>query len=326
MMTEQVLGGLRLTRLGLGMAALGRPAYITVGHSTDFADGRTHEAMRSQAHAVLDAALAHGIGYFDAARSYGDAEAFLRSWLDARRLLPGSVTIGSKWGYVYEAGWQLQAESHERKDHSLAALRRQFEESSSILGGHLALYQIHSATRESGVLEDDEVLNELARVRERGIRIGVTTSGPGQAEVIRRALSIRRDGVPLFASIQATWNLLERASEEALREAHDAGRTVLVKEALANGRLAARGDAGSSGEALEIARSRGLTPDAVALAATIAQPWADLVLLGASTVPQLESNTRALDITLTSAEIERLGAMRMSKEVYWRERARLPWN
>src|SRR5580692_6103338 len=102
-----------MSGLGLGMAALGRPGYITVGHGADFAGGRTHEAMRSQAHAVLDAALAHGVRYFDAARSYGDAERFLRSWLDARQIAEGSVTVGSKWGYVYEAGWQVQADRHE---------------------------------------------------------------------------------------------------------------------------------------------------------------------------------------------------------------------
>src|SRR5580692_9450115 len=115
-----------LTRLGLGMAALGRPGYITLGHATDFTDGRTREAMRAQAHAVLDAALARGVRYFDAARSYGDAELFLRSWLDARQIAKGSVSVGSKWGYVYEAGWRVEADRHERKDHSVQALRRQF--------------------------------------------------------------------------------------------------------------------------------------------------------------------------------------------------------
>ena len=40
------------------------------------------------------------------------------------------------------------------KDHSLAALAAQLAESRAILGPHLALYQIHSATLESGVLED----------------------------------------------------------------------------------------------------------------------------------------------------------------------------
>src|SRR5262245_44132904 len=92
--------GPTLTRLGLGLAALGRPGYITVGHGGDFADGVTRVQMESRTHAVLDAAYARGLRYVDGARSYGLAEAFLRSWLDARHLAPGTVTVGSKWGYV----------------------------------------------------------------------------------------------------------------------------------------------------------------------------------------------------------------------------------
>ena len=41
--------------------------------------------------------------------------------------------------------------------------------------------------------------------------------------------------------MQATWNLHERSAEAALARACDAGMTVLVKEAVANGRLSARG-------------------------------------------------------------------------------------
>src|SRR5699024_8738894 len=69
-----------VTRLGIGLAALGRPAYITIGHDADFPEGRSPEDMERHAHAVLDAAYAASVRYFDAARSYGRAELFLRSW------------------------------------------------------------------------------------------------------------------------------------------------------------------------------------------------------------------------------------------------------
>ncbi len=317
--------GPHLTRLGLGLAALGRPAYITVGHGGDFPEGRSPEEMERHAHAVLDAAYAGGIRYFDAARSYGRAEAFLRAWLDARRLAPGQVVVGSKWGYRYTGRWQLRADRHEVKDHSLAALRTQLAESRAELGPHLALYQIHSATQESGVLEDAAVLDELARARDGGLRVGVTVSGTGQAATVRRALEIRRGGEPLFASVQATWNLLERSSEDALREAHAAGRTVLVKEALANGRLAPRGDA-AAGPLGELAEALGATVDAVALAVTLAQPFADVVLLGASTGAQLASNLRALELRSAPDALDRLAAVREDAAGYWRRRAALPWN
>lgn len=327
MVTARTLGpgGLPLTRLGLGLAALGRPGYITLGHAGDLVLGTTREDMRDEAHAVLDAAVAHGVRYVDVARSYGAAEEFLRSWLDTRRVTRGGVTVGSKWGYVYEANWQVHAAVHERKEHSADMLRRQFAESTAILGEHLALYQIHSVTPESRVLSDAQVLDELARVRERGIRVGLTVSGASQAQVVREAMLVVRDGVPLFTSIQATWNLLERSCERALGEAHDAGFVVIVKEALANGRLV-RGEEAARGPLAELAAGRGLGADTVALAATLAQPWADVVLLGASDVRQLTSNLRAVDVILSPDDLDRLSPMRVSANTYWQARARLPWN
>jgi aryl-alcohol dehydrogenase-like predicted oxidoreductase len=320
-------GGPAVSRLGLGLAALGRPAYISLGHGEDFPEGRGPEAMERHAHAVLDAALAAGVTYYDVARSYGRGEAFLRNWLDARAIAPGGVVVGSKWGYRYVGGWQLDAPRHEVKDHSLDALRAQVAESRGLLGPHLALYQIHSATPETGVLEDERVLDALAALRDGGLRVGVTVSGPRQAETLRRALAVRRGGTPLFAAVQATWNVLERSCEEALREAHATGRAVIVKEVLANGRLTSRGDAGSGGGALALlARDLHVGPDAVAVAAALARPWADVVLLGPSTVDQLHANLRALAVRPGPALLSRLERLREDPLAYWSARASLPWS
>src|SRR6185436_13327574 len=94
--------------------------------------------------------------------------------------------------------------------------------------------------------------------------------------------------------VQATWNLHERSAETALAHAHADGLRIYVKEALANGRLTARGAAGALAEA---ARERGVGEDALALAAALAQPWADVVLSGAAPVEQLRSNLRAREVT-----------------------------
>ena len=72
--------------IGLGLAALGRPGYITVGHAADLGADRSRDAMERGAHRVLDAAYANGVRYFDAARSYGLAESFLASWLTSRQI------------------------------------------------------------------------------------------------------------------------------------------------------------------------------------------------------------------------------------------------
>jgi aryl-alcohol dehydrogenase-like predicted oxidoreductase len=307
-----------VSRMGLGLAALGRPGYINLGHASDLA-GRTQVAsLERLTHSVLDAAYERGVRYFDVARSYGRAETFLATWLARRGLGPGEVTVGSKWGYTYTADWRVDVSVNEVKDLSAGALRRQLEESQEILGPNLRLYQVHSATLESGVLEDRAVLDELARLRSSGVSIGLTVTGPGQAETIDRALEVGG-----FDTVQATWNLLERGAGSALSAAHAAGMGVIVKEPLANGRLTARGDIA---ELAEVASRVGSTPDALALAVVLAQPWADVVLSGAATVQELESNLAALTLQLDAHSVNRLEAVRQDSLSYWLMRAALPWN
>jgi aryl-alcohol dehydrogenase-like predicted oxidoreductase len=310
--------GLQVSPIGLGLAALGRPGYINLGHGKDLRGQIDVPAMERNAHSVLDAAFEGGVRYFDAARSYGRAEAFLASWLERRGVQAGEVTVGSKWGYTYTADWRVDADPAEVKDLSVETLRRQIGESRELLGPHLRLYQIHSATVESGVLEDRAVLEELARLREEGLAVGASVTGPRQTETIRRA--VETGG---FDTVQATWNLLERSAGPALAAAHAAGLGVIVKEVLANGRLTSRG-----GEPLvvEVAEELGTSPDALAFAAALAQPWADAVLSGATTVEQLQSNLTALDVDYDEALDGRLAELVEEPAEYWSTRAALTWN
>jgi aryl-alcohol dehydrogenase-like predicted oxidoreductase len=303
-------------RIGLGLAALGRPGYLNIGHGTDLGADRSVETLRRHAHDVLDVAYECGVRAFDAARSYGRAEEFLGHWLESRR--PEGVTVSSKWGYVYTAGWRVDADPPEVKSHDVETLRRQLQETRERLGDWLGIYQIHSATPESGVLEDDAVLAELAAMRADGLAIGVSVSGTSQRMTLERALDL-----DLFDAVQATWNLLERSAEPALARAHAAGLRVYVKEALANGRLAGR----EAQPALEsAAHDAGTTPDALALAAVLARPWADVVLSGAATVDTLRSNLRATQVAWTDALERSLGVLTEDSERYWARRGELTWN
>lgn len=301
-----------MTQIGLGLAALGRPAYINLGHAEDLGPDRSVEALRAQTHAVLDHAYAAGVRYFDAARSYGLAEEFLGGWLSERD--PADVFVASKWGYTYTAGWRTDASEHEVKDLSAATLRRQLAETRAHLGSRLQLYQIHSATLESGVLDDDEVLRELAALRDTGVAIGLTVTGAEQAATIDRALE-----VGAFDAVQATWNLHERSAGPALARAHDAGLRVIVKEAVANGRLT---DRAAPPQLAGAARERGVGADAVALAAALAQPWSDVVLSGASTPAMLDSNLAALTLRVD----DDFAALVEPPEDYWAARSDLRWN
>ena len=317
---ERTLGpaGLPVTAIGLGLAALGRPGYLNLGHGEDLGSERSVAALERHAHTVLDTAYDQGVRYFDAARSYGRAEGFLASWLRERQLAPGVVTVGSKWGYTYTADWQVDADPPEVKDLSVDNFRRQIGETRELLGEHLALYQIHSATVESGVLEDPAVLDALEELRAEGVSVGLTTTGPDQAQTIERALAAGG-----FDTVQSTWNLLEPSAGRALAEAHDEGLGVIVKEALANGRLTARGGVR---ESEEVARRLGANPDAVALAGVLAQPWADVVLSGAGSAEQLMSNLAARELRWDDEAAEALAGLAEEPEAYWQTRSELAWN
>jgi aryl-alcohol dehydrogenase-like predicted oxidoreductase len=322
--------GLAVSPIGLGLAALGRPGYINLGHADDLGHDYDVPAMEARADTVLDAAWQAGVRYFDAARSYGRAEEFLGSWLRARQIAPGEVAVGSKWGYTYTAGWRVDAPAHEVKEHSLAVLRRQWQETQANLGGYLRLYQIHSATLDSGVLDNREVLGELARIKRAGVAIGLSLSGSDQAATLDRALAVEIDGARLFDAVQATWNLLETSAGPALERAHTAGMGVIVKEALANGRLTGRNHDPAFAAQLDLLRRHAdrlsTTIDALALAAALAQPWAGVVLSGAATAEQLRSNLAALDVRWDIAAAAGLAALAEPAHVYWETRKRLPWN
>lgn len=307
--------------LGLGLAAVGRPGYITLGRAEDL-PARSVEALRERAFELLDAAYALGVRYLDVARSYGRSEEFLADWLRARPDVR-DVVVGSKWGYTYTADWRTDADAHEVKDHSVAAYDRQRAETADLLGDRLDLYQIHSVTPESPALTDRELHARLADLTASGVTVGLSVSGPEQAAAIRAAVEVSVGGERLFKTVQATYNALETSAGPALAEAHEAGLTVLVKEGMANGRLAGPQAPAALRAAAE---ATGLGCDAVALALVLRQPWAGVVLSGAATSVQLVSNLHATAVDLDAEHLERLAGLAEEPTAYWRTRAGLPWH
>lgn len=330
MSTDPVIersGNPAITKFGLGTAAVGRPGYITLGRDRDLPEDRTVEALRARTHALLDAAWAAGVRYFDTARSYGRAEEFVGAWLAARPELAREVVVGSKWGYTYTADWRASGVPvHEVKEHTVEVFDRQIEQTRVALGRNPHVYLVHSVTPDSPALTDSKLLARLAALSAEGVRVGLSTSGPAQAQVVRAALEVTVDGRPVFAAVQSTWNLLEPSAGPALAEAHSAGWLVVVKEAMANGRLAGRNAVGPAMAALRTAAAVvGVPEDALALAAAAARPWADIVLSGAATLDQLASNLTAAELTLAPDTLADLAALAEPAATYWRTRAELPW-
>src|SRR6201993_3422151 len=233
-------GGRGGSRIRLGPGSLGRPAYITSGREEDLPD-RSVAGLRTRTFSMLDAAYAAGVRYVDAARSYGRAEEFLAGWLAERGR--ADVIAGSKWGYRYTGGWRLDAPQQEVKEHSLAMFTTQLAQSRALLGDRLTLYQVHSLTVDDRLFTDTALLAALSRLRAEGVIIGLSATGPHQADTIRRALPVTVDGQQLFTAAEVTWNLLEPSVGPAAAEAAAAGWAILVKEAVANGRLTGAGGA-----------------------------------------------------------------------------------
>jgi aryl-alcohol dehydrogenase-like predicted oxidoreductase len=93
---------------------------------------------------------------------------------------------------------------------------------------------------------------------------------------------------------------------------------VIVKEALANGHLVRDGASGQYSDARgmlsrEAARLE-TTVDALAIAAALAQPWADIVLSGAATAKQLPRDV-----------LPRLAGIAVTPRDYWGHRAKGAW-
>jgi aryl-alcohol dehydrogenase-like predicted oxidoreductase len=324
--------GLPVTRLGLGLAALGRPGYINLGHGAQLPAARTPEALYARTAEVLDAARAAGVGYVDAARSYGRAEEFLARWLAERGVPDDAMTVGSKWGYRYTADWRVEAPVHEEKELSLARFSAQLAESRALLGARLALYQIHSATAASGCLADEALLGALVAGRRAGAyrAVGLTLSGPESAATLTAARAARVDGEPVFDVVQATFNVLEPSLAPALAAAHAAGMGVIVKEAVANGRLTDAndrpGDAPLVAYLRQLAAAAGCAPDQLALAWVLAHPLVDVVLSGAATTAHLASHVAGTAIRLDDTVNAALATLAEPPPRYWATRARLAWN
>jgi aryl-alcohol dehydrogenase-like predicted oxidoreductase len=72
---------------------------------------------------------------------------------------------------------------------------------------------------------------------------------------------------------------------------------------------------------LELARDVGASPDALALAVALRQPFLDVVLSGATTVAQLRSNLTARDVRPPD-----VNAFALAPDEYWIQRSRLAWS
>jgi aryl-alcohol dehydrogenase-like predicted oxidoreductase len=313
-------------QLGLGTAALGRPQYINVRQED--CDNSNLANFRKQSFSVLEDAYNAGIRYFDTAPGYGLAEELVLEWLQTKN--DSSIEIATKWGYTYTANFDANATVHEVKEHSLSKLNEQWDFSKQLLP-YLKVYQIHSATLETGVLENREVLEQLSFLKkEHNLKIGLTTTGTNQVEVLKKALEVAVDGEQVFDLFQVTYNFLDQSLQEICDELQNQNKSIVIKEALANGRVFRNEKyphyAKMYATLESLAKKHKVGVDAISLKYCEQTITNSIVLSGASNSNQLEENLKLNTFTLSNDEIELLNSFKISTDSYWSERKKLQWN
>jgi aryl-alcohol dehydrogenase-like predicted oxidoreductase len=311
--------------LGLGTAALGRPQYINIRQGNF--KNLDLNSFKKQGLQVLEEAYNLGVRYFDTAPGYGLAEGLLLEWLQTKK--DPSIQVATKWGYTYVANFDANAKVHEIKEHSLSKLNEQWD-TSKAFASHLKVYQIHSATIETGVLKNDSILNRLAMLKhEYGLEIGITTTGTNQTEVIKKALDIEVEGHALFDTFQVTYNILDQSLETISNVLTKQGKKIIIKEALANGRLFRNRNYNHYKELYttleKLAKKHKIGTDAIALKFCQQNMQKSIVLSGASNSEHLESNLKMKTISLSQEELRELKNHSIPASNYWLERKKLIW-
>ena len=313
--------------IGFGTAAIGRPMYINIKQDVKSVPFSLQD-FKEKGLQVLDDAYDKGVRYFDTSPGYGLAEKLLIDWLEKKN--DPSIVVSTKWGYTYVANFNPNAKQHEIKEHTLDNLNRQWE-CSKILLPYLKVYQIHSATLETGVLENEAILGRLHQLKkENGLIIGLTTTGANQVEVLEKSLMIKVAGEKLFQSFQCTFNILDQSIFSLKDKLYNIEGPFIIKEAMANGRLIPNANYDGYTKLyklmMSLAEKYKVGADAIALRYCIDSfPNAE-VLSGAANSVHLTANLKANDFTLTASEIEQLAAFGISSNQYWNERKELGWN
>jgi aryl-alcohol dehydrogenase-like predicted oxidoreductase len=313
-------------KIGFGTAAIGRPHYINIRSNQPAAFEL--ESFKAKGTQVLESAYQQGVRYFDTAPGYGMAEQLILEWLKTKK--DDSIEVATKWGYAYVANFDPDAKIHEVKEHSVKQLIQQWEVSKELLP-FLTTLQIHSATFETGVLDDSKVLRKLAEIKSKqGIKIGLSTTGDNQVDVLKKAVEIKVEGEALFEVFQITYNILDQSLMSVLELIHKNENRIIIKEAMANGRILPNSNYPEYADLYRLLESYSqkynVGVDAIALQFCVQTLSPFMVLSGASETAHLKGNLKANDFEFSAEELEKLKAFGLDPKQYWQQRKQMQWN
>jgi aryl-alcohol dehydrogenase-like predicted oxidoreductase len=260
--------------------------------------------------AVLEAALAAGITFFNTADIYGGvgrSEELMGEVLEGRR---EEFLIATKFGMEMEGADGVPAAARGSREYIRWAVEGSLQR---LRLERIDLYQYHEPDGRTPIAETLEALDEL--VREGLVRaIGCSNFSAGELEEADRLA--RERGLARFVSLQNEYSLLERGIEAKVAPACERlGVSILPYFPLASGLLTGkyrRGEAAPEGsrlagraagteaqfevvEALRgFAEDRGVEMIDVAIAGLAAQPAVAAVIAGATKAEQVRANVGTL--------------------------------
>lgn len=307
--------GLVVSRLAFGSMTFG---------SGQGAMGNVWKAGQRDADALVARCLDAGINLFDSADMYagGESEVMLGKALGARR---AEVALCTKAGF-------RASPSQLRTGLSARNLIAQCEGSLKRLGTDwLDLFVVHRLDPFTPLEETLRALEDL--VRSGKVRYVGYSNWPAWKAALAVATQTER-GWTRFRAAQMYASLVGRDVEhETVPFMNDAGVGMMVWSPLAGGFLTGRytrqDPTGGAGRLKDfdflptdkekgwdlidamarIAKARGVSAAAVALAWLLAKPWATTILLGASKLAQLDDNLKAADLDLSKEEVAALDAL-----------------
>jgi aryl-alcohol dehydrogenase-like predicted oxidoreductase len=272
--------------------------------------------------AVVDAAIEHGITFFDTADIYGGAgrsEELLGEVLEGRR---DQVVLATKFGMDMGDGRGPRG-SREYIQHAVeGSLRR-------LRTDVIDYYWYHEPDGETPVSETLETLDGLVRAG----KVRAIGASNFTAQLIEEAARVAAErGLTPFTAIQNEYSLFVRDAErDVLPMCERLGLGFVPYFPLASGLLTGkyqRGQAGPAGarlsgreqvateeqfeilEALdEYARERDVSMSTVAIGALLARPAVASVIAGATKPEQVAANARAAEWTPSGEDVAQLDAL-----------------
>ena len=274
---------------------------------------------------MVDRALDAGINLIDTADVYaaGGSEEILGAAIRGRR---DDVLVATKVGFGSRGPGALSYDNVINA--AEGSLRR--------LGiDHIDLYQLHRPDRTTPI---EETLAALEDLIARGLVRETGASNFRAWEVALAVAGQRALGRPAFSAVQIYYALVGREAEhEILPHCRTADVGVLVWSPLAGGFLTGRYGPSLSGgrrttftfppvdpdlgaRALqglaEVAAAHDTSLARVALAWVLARPGVTSVIVGASSMEQLDDNLAAADLVLSPDEIARLDELTEPSSIY----------